>query len=170
MYPAGNVIRVTPTLSTDAYADNDILFLTTEIPGAVSDRGGVSNIVDISVHSKTVVELDMDIIFMEEQVDYGSINAYSSATDAVIRSSKFLGVVSFDGSQHVSGVGSGTDTTSSALFTYSNKLNAEPSGKTSFLLKASGNSTSVYFTAILRDQTPTYADGDLEFIFHIKYL
>ena len=81
MYPGGNVIRVTPTLSTDAYADNDILFLTTEIPNAVSNRGGVSNIVDISLHSKTIVELDMDIIFMEEQIDYGSINAYSSATE-----------------------------------------------------------------------------------------
>ena len=170
MFPGGNVIRVTPTLDTSAYADNDILFVTTEIPNAVSSRGGVSNIVDISVHSKTIVELDMDIIFMEEKVDYGSINAYSSATDTVIRSSKFLGLASFDGSQHISAVGSGTDTTSSGLHSYSNKNSAEPSATIDFLLKASGGSTSVYFTAILRDTTPTYADGDLEFIFHVKYL
>ena len=29
------VIRVTPTLSTDAYANGDVLFTTTEIPNAV---------------------------------------------------------------------------------------------------------------------------------------
>ena len=41
-YPGGTIVRVTPTLTTDAYSAGDALFLATKIPGAVSNRGGVS--------------------------------------------------------------------------------------------------------------------------------
>ena len=39
------VVRVTPTRSTTAYADGDVLFLTTEIPNAVLESGGCSKLV-----------------------------------------------------------------------------------------------------------------------------
>ena len=37
-----NIIRVSPTLSTDAYADNDVFFAATEIPAADRGDGGCS--------------------------------------------------------------------------------------------------------------------------------
>ena len=66
-YPGGNIIRVTPTLSTDAYAQNDVLTNATEIPNAVSSRGGVSKLINISILNQNTDDLDVDIVFMQLQ-------------------------------------------------------------------------------------------------------
>ena len=49
MYPGGNIIRITPTISATAYDAGDVLFLTTEIPNAVSNRGGVSKLISVTM-------------------------------------------------------------------------------------------------------------------------
>ena len=166
MYPGGNVIRVTPTLSEDAYGDNEVLFLTTEIPNAVSSRGGVSRLSSITIYSKIATLIDMDIVFMQVQKDLGTINAAVDITDANSTLAKFLGYVSLDGSN------SGISLVNSSLFTTAAGAEGTTQLDRSFplMLRAEEGSTSVYFAAILRDQTPTYTDGDLEFIFPIEYL
>ena len=52
MYPGGNIITITPTISGTAYDAGDVLFLTTEIPNAVSSRGGVSKLLSVTMVKK----------------------------------------------------------------------------------------------------------------------
>ena len=47
------IIRVTPTLSTDAYAQGDVLFVATEIPDAVIGLGGCPKLVGGYVFDKS---------------------------------------------------------------------------------------------------------------------
>ena len=56
-----SVIRVTPTLDTGAYADNDVFFNPTAIPNAVIGNGGCSKLLGISILN----EDDADIILAQ---------------------------------------------------------------------------------------------------------
>ena len=166
-YPGGNVIRVTPTLATAAIsADNVVFFNATEIPNAVSNRGETSKLVGITVLNEDDVAHDFDLVFMQVESDLGTINAAVDITDANSTLAKFLGYISLDGSA------SGISLVNSSLFTTAAGAEGTTQLDRSFplMLRAEEGSTSVYFGAILRDQTPTYTDGDLEFIFPIEYL
>ena len=159
------VIRVTPTLSTDAYADNDVLFDTIEIPNAVIGNGGCSKLISVSIVSQNTTLVDMDIVFMQESTNLGTINAAVDIADSDLEAAKMLGYVSLDGSN------SGISLVNSVLFTTAAGAEGTTQLDRSFpiLLQAEDDSTSVYFSAILRDQTPTYAADDLDFMFHIEY-
>ena len=159
------VIRVTPTLSTDAYANGDVLFTTTEIPNAVIGNGGCSKLISVSIVSQNTTLVDMDIVFMQESTNLGTINAAVDIADSDLEAAKMLGYVSLDGSN------SGISLVNSVLFTTAAGAEGTTQLDRSFpiLLQAEDDSTSVYFSAILRDQTPTYAADDLDFMFHIEY-
>ena len=58
------IVRVTPTISTTAYADGDVLFLTTEIPNAVLFPGGCSLLRGITIVDKDSNSINMDLVFM----------------------------------------------------------------------------------------------------------
>ena len=81
-HAGGTVIRVTPTLSTDAYGDSEVLFNPTEIPMALATRGGVSElhtmfVLDASDQQNT----DIRFIFTEKNTtDLGTINATGDFT------------------------------------------------------------------------------------------
>ena len=45
-------VTVTPTLSTDAYADNDVLFNPVKVPDAVPFNGG-SKLISVSIQGGT---------------------------------------------------------------------------------------------------------------------
>ena len=60
-----NIIRVTPTLDTSAYAQGDVLFTATAIPNAVKGDGGCSMLVAMYVLNQETTEIDIEFIFSE---------------------------------------------------------------------------------------------------------
>ena len=159
-----SVIRVTPTLDTSAYGDNEVLFNATEIPNAVLGNGGCSKLISVSIVSQNTTMVDMDIVFMQVTKNLGTINAAVDISDANLEAAKMLGYVSLDGSN------SGISLVNGILYTTAAGAEGTTQLDRSFpiLLQAESNSTSIYFSAILRDQTPTYAADDLDFVFHIE--
>ena len=159
-----SVIRVTPTLDTSAYGDNEVLFNATEIPNAVLGNGGCSKLISVSIVSQNTTMVDMDIVFMQVTKNLGTINAAVDISDANLEAAKMLGYVSLDGSN------SGISLVNSILYTTAAGAEGTTQLDRSFpiLLQAESNSTSIYFSAILRDQPPTYAADDLDFVFHIE--
>ena len=172
-YPGGTVVRVTPTLSEDAYAIGDVLFLATKIPGAVSNRGGVSYlqgmyILDSSDQSSG--DNDIRFIFQEKE---GTVVALSGLNEAADISSENLVANKVLGTAlHIAD----SATTSSRIV--NSRIHqvfpasgANESSTPNLMLKADGGSTDVYVWALLEgNTTPQYADDSLELIFHIKYL
>ena len=170
MYPGGNVIRVTPTLDAGtAYAANDVLFASTEIPNSVSSRGGVSKLLRVELYNHKDTTCDMDIIFTQNQADLGTVNSAVASgslwTEALVKSSKFLAAMVMDvGDTEIDLI---NGLTSSAQYAGSATINNLSNG---ILLQASGGSTSVYFSGVDRTGSIDFGADDLEFIFHIEYL
>ena len=160
------VIRVTPTLDTSAYANDDVFFNSTEIPSAVVGNGGSSKLVGVTILNEDDVAHDFDIIFMQKSTDLGTINeavgSNSKWTNALAKAAGVLGVVKIDWSA------SNTDMVNNQVFT---SASANLSGKSStlpILLQAESNSTSVFMAAVSRGGTPTVAADDYEIILHIE--
>ena len=169
MYPGGNIIRITPTVSATAYADNDVLFNATEIPNAVSSRGGVSRLVAISIHDQAAQGKDLDLIFMEESTNLisGGISPGSSGgvdlTDANLEAAKIIANINIDFTDGESDLVASRISTATAV-------NVENTSQLPILLKAAGGSTSVYVAGIAREATDLVAVDDIDLVFHIEYL
>ena len=172
MYPGGNIVRVTPTVVAGTTADNDVMFDATEIPNAVSNRGGVSKLIGITIIDKHNEQHDMDVILMQKQTNFGTADSISSITRANLEASKIIGILGIDFTDGLSvfALSSGN----AAIYTASSQLKGAQSTSTSILpllLQAEGGSTSVYFTAIANGADIDYnATDDLEFVFHIEYM
>ncbi len=161
-----SVIRVTPTLDTSAYADDDVFFNSTEIPSAVIGNGGSSKLIGITILNEDDVAHDIDIIFMQKSSDLGTINeavgSNSKWTNALAKQAGVLGVVTIDWSL------SNANMVNNLIFT---TANANPSAKSEglpILLQAEDDSTSVFMAAVSRGGTPTVAADDYEIILHIE--
>ena len=162
------VVRVTPTLSTDAYADNDVFFAATEIPNAVSSKGDCSKLTAITILNEDDVAHDIDLVFMQVQTNLGTINdavgAGSLWTNALAKAAKVLGVVKVDWSTN------SEDLIANLVYhTSSGNHGAAVTTGLPLLLQAESGSTSVYVAAVSRGGTPTCAADDYEFAFHIEY-
>ena len=68
-------IRVTPTVVAGETADNDVMFDATEIPNAVLRNGGCSKLSAITIIDKDSEQVDMDIIFMQVQTNFGTADS-----------------------------------------------------------------------------------------------
>ena len=160
------VIRVTPTLSTDAYADNDVFFNATAIPNAVIGNGGCSKLIGLSILNEDDVAHDFDIVFMQKSTDLGTINdavgSNSKWTNALAKAAGVLGVIKIDWSDNV------VDMINNLLFTA--KAGDQTGNGEGFpmLLQAEDDSSSVYMAAVSRGGTPTVAADDYEIILHIE--
>ena len=161
-----SVIRVTPTLDTSAYADDDVFFNSTEIPSAVIGNGGSSKLIGITILNEDDVAHDIDIIFMQKSSDLGTINeavgSNSKWPNALAKQAGVLGVVTIDWSL------SNANMVNNLIFT---TANANPSAKSEglpILLQAEDDSTSVFMAAVSRGGTPTVAADDYEIILHIE--
>ena len=163
-----SVIRVTPTLDTGAYSDDDVFFNSTEIPSAVIGNGGASKLIGLTILNEDDVAHDIDIVFMQKSTDLGTINdvvgSNSKWTNVLEKAAGVLGVVKVDWSL------SSIDFVNNLVFT---TANANPSAKSEglpILLQAEDNSTSVFMAAISRGGTPTVAADDYEIILHVEKL
>ena len=64
-YSPYKVVDVTPTLSTAAYVDGDILFNKVEIPQAVIGNGGTSELINVTVTSKRLPGQSLKLQFLQ---------------------------------------------------------------------------------------------------------
>ena len=155
------VIRVSPTLQAAATDDGDVAWNGTEIPNAVLRPGGCSRLTLMQIVNYSDTTCDFDIIFTQNAVTMGTVDAAISITDANLKTAKLLTAIQYiDAENQVDGVAwlTGTAIMGGAA-SYGNMANG-------VLLQASEDSTSVYFSGI--DRAGADID-DLEFIFHIEY-
>ena len=157
------IIRVTPTLSTDAYADGDVLFNSVAIPNAVLGNGGCSKLTGMFILNQNTTVIDGTFIFSENAMTLGTINATANISDADIEAGNITGKVHLDGSE------SGTGHLDNAKL-YNAAYNASVEHSVPQLLQAAAGSTSVYVACIITGGTPTLAADDIDLIFHIEYL
>ena len=159
------IIRVTPTLSTDAYAQGDVLFTATEIPNAVIGLGGCSKLVGAYIFDKNDSSSDITFVFTEGNTALGTINATANISDADLLANNICGITKIDNDQ----------ATTAAMIDNSKIMQMLPGSATGentqdlLLLQAANDSTSVYVQAMLTSSTtPTFADGDIQLILHIE--
>ena len=171
MYPGGNIIEVTPTLtigSPTAFAAADVLFNSVEIPNAVSSRGGVSRLVAITCYDQADQGVDFDLIFSKNSATFGTINdvvgSGSKWSNALAEAALICGVVRCDASD------GNTDLINNQLWTMSGATGNAANHHLPLMLQANAGSTSVFVAGVLRDGTPTFtAADDIDLILHIQY-
>ena len=164
-----NIIRVSPTLSTDAYADNDVFFAATEIPAAVRGDGGCSLLHAITILNEDDVAHDHDLVFMEVQKNLGTINSAVASgslwTNALAKAAGVCGITKIDWSTN------STDLVNNLVYhTSGGNHGAAVTTGLPLMLQATSGSASVYFAGVSRGGTPTTAADDYEYAFHIQYL
>ena len=170
---ARRVIRVTPTSTGVTYANNDILFDTTEIPLAVGKKGECSKLVSAMIISKSNSVFDAEIFFCQVNQSVGTVNAERNVSDADFATAKVTGSLTLDGSADDYNYGGGR------VFRFDNNLESAGStdgdhiAKARFpvLLQAAEGTTSTYCLAFLSgtDVTPDFSVGDIELVLGVEY-
>ena len=164
MYPGGNIIRVTPTLETDAYGDADVVFDPTEIPNAVSSMGGVSLLRNMYIIDKEKQSTDIQFSFFENSTSIGTVNSSANVSHDNYVAGNFIGMWMLDADQ-----GESVDL-SNLTINKACSLDGGPTDNAPMLIKAAEGSSSIYVTAHISTGTPTYAVDSLQLIFNVQYL
>ena len=167
-------IRVTPTITGDTYANNDILFDTTEIPGAVKYKGGCSKLISLTINSKSASLFDCALYFFQANQAIGTANDAWSLSDAEFGAAKNLGCLTIDSDNLQQNPGSGRVLTimqGYKAFTSATKTYPQ----LPLILQAESDSTSIYCAAKIQSEddpgntTPAFSVGDIELVFGIEY-
>ena len=164
-YSDYTIIRVQPTLDTNAYAQHDVLFTATEIPNAVRGEGGCSKLVGMFLLDQADNQDDIRFVFTEGNTALGTINATANISDANILANNIIGTMFLDSDQATTGATIDTSKVHQVFGAGGTGEQPPP-----ILLQAAAGSTSVYVQGLLvSNTTPTYANGDLQLILHIQY-
>ena len=160
------IIRVTPTLSTDAYAADDVLFTWIEIPNAVIEKGGCSQLIHMFLVDRADQgDIDINFFFTEKNTALGTINATANISAANLKTIGFCGYAKLDGGNATTS--DNIDNATIHKVMTSGGPNEALSPLT--LLQAENDSTSVYVHAVVKTGTPTFAADSLDLVFHIEY-
>ena len=160
------IIRVTPTLSTDAYAQGDVLFTATEIPNAVRGAGGCSLLMGAYVLDQADQNWDAYYVFSEGNTALGTINATADINNANMEALGLCGVTITDVTQASTIAAIDTNRISQMISLGGTGEGFQPLT----MLQAAAGSTSVYVQAVIREETPTFAAvDDIDLILHIQY-
>ena len=159
------IIRVTPTLSTDAYAGGDVAFTATEIPNAVREDGGCAKIINAYVMDQDRDTFDLDIIFTEKNTAIGTINATADISDANMEAIGLCGMCRFKTDvAFIGGIDQVRLLRWSEMVADSERTSAGP-----IFIQAETGSKSAYVSGIFSSGTPTFAAADdMDIILHIE--
>tara|TARA_R110000824_G_scaffold148841_2_gene318786 strand:- start:87 stop:590 length:504 start_codon:yes stop_codon:yes gene_type:complete len=157
------VIRVTPVLSTDAYAAGDVAFVAIEIPSAVIGLGGCSKIVNCFIMDQDRDTYDLNLVFSEGNTALGTINATADITDANMEAIGFCGMTLFASDAAANGH------IDQVRIMKQQSLSGASESVEPMLIQAAKDSTSVYVSGIISDGTPTFAAADdIDIILHLE--
>ena len=161
------IIRVVPTLDTNAYAQQDVLFSGVEIPNAVIGNGGCSNLINMFVVDRSdQSDVDIQFFFTEKNTSFGTQNATADISAANIKAIGVCGFAELDGNLDTSG--NSIDNVKIHRIVGTN-INDDNAAVPLTLLQAEDDSTSVYVHAIVKNSvTPTYSADSLDLVFHIE--
>lgn len=76
-----NVITVTPTLDTNPYAANDLLFDSTEVASAVRANGWCATLDSVTIIDKDDQGVAFTLVFANAATDFGTLNSAPDADD-----------------------------------------------------------------------------------------
>lgn len=144
---------VTPTLDTSAYADNDVLFNSVEIQNVLYAPGRAAELISISAHDLSDQAVDFDLIFTQNALTLGTINAAVSAADSAITAAGFLGHVSLTASANA------IDLINGHAYTWAGSP---------IMLEGATGSKSIHMSGVLRSGTPTFAAAGLVFAIGVR--
>ena len=77
-----NVITITPTLDTAAYAAGDVLFNPVEIVSAVRVNAGACTLLSVHILDKADQGENFELVFLDSNINLGTINAAIDISDA----------------------------------------------------------------------------------------
>ena len=158
-----DIIRVTPTVIAGTTEANDVMFNATEIPNAVLGDGGCSKLLAVTVTDQDNEAHDMDLVFMSVQTNLGTAGSAGSISDTDMLAADITSVLKLDWSEGATAIGSNVSIT-----TFSGQTDSSNFRQLPILLQANAGSTSVFFSAMAREEMAFAATDDLEFIFHIQ--
>ena len=158
-----DIIRVTPTVIAGTTEANDVMFNATEIPNAVLGNGGISKLIGVTVTDQDNEAHDMDLVFMSVQTNLGTAGSAGSISDTDMLAADITSVLKLDWSDGATAIGSNVSIT-----TFSGQTDSSNFKQLPILLQANAGSTSVFFSAMAREEMAFAATDDLEFIFHIQ--
>jgi|TARA_R110002073_G_scaffold60004_3_gene150830 hypothetical protein len=163
MYPGGNIIKVSPTISTDAYGTADLIFDKQEIKNVVPSRGGCSFLQNISLYVNPTGDIDIGILFFDNSTSIGANanEALTNIADGEFQAAGCIGSLNLDAGAGSVHMGNGR--------VYNSSRSSGSSGLP-ILLKAAEGETSIWFIAVTTSGTPTYAANGLDFTFNVQYL
>ena len=147
---SSDVVEVTLSLDTSAYASGDVLAATQEVTSFFRVAGGTAIIQGIQILDEDDQKQDLDILFMNAATDIGAENGAYAITDAEART--IIGWVDVAAADF-------TDFGDWAMAT----LKATDTGmKIPGLVEGSAASTSIWIGAICRSGTPTYTASGIK--------
>ena len=167
---ARRVIRVTPTITGVTYANNDILFDTTEVPLAVGKSGECSRLVSAMIISKSNSLFDIELFFCTVNQSVGTVNSARNVSDSDFATAKVLGRLTLDSSADNYNYGGGrVHNFDRQSETYETTDQWKP--RFPILLQSAAGSTSVYTFAFIAgtDVTPEFSVGDIELVLGVEY-
>lgn len=147
------ITGIAPVLDTSAYADNDVLFNSVEIPNAMFASGRCGELISISGHDLSDQAIAMDLIFSKSELTLGTVNSAVTAANAAITAAGFLGHVRIATTDYI-------DLVNGQGFT---KLLSP-----ALMIEAAAGSKSIWMAGVTRGGTPTYAAAGLVFNFGIR--
>lgn len=158
------IIRVTPTVTTDAYAVGDVLFTATEIPNAVRGNAGCSKLLNMYIIDEDKQTFDAQFYFTENNTALGTINETANIGDDAFKANQLNSIMYLDKDQ------AQTSSLDNQAVYQALSLWGSSEAPTSQLIQAASGSSSVYVQGIITSGTPQWGNaGNLELIFHIEY-
>ena len=166
MYPAGNLIKITPDdLNAVAYTAADVIFTKQELKNAVPSRGGVSLLGNVTMFVEgALTDDDLALLFFDNSTALGepAADPGSDITADEFRAASCIGMTTLDGGASAIAVGNG--------LLYSG-VHDQISGNMPLLLKAAEGQTSIWVACIQYAGTLDLTDTDsLTLSLGFKYL
>lgn len=145
---SGVVLDFTPTLDTNIYADNDVLFISTVLTGVSDTEAGVVELVSAICFDGDDQGTEVEVFFTTSSTTPGTINGALSAADTV-----------FD------------DIVGRAHFvTFNDLINSQQCTLTGQgqIMQCAAGSKDLYVFGVVRSGTPTYTAAAMKFKFGFR--
>lgn len=133
------VVEVIPVLDTNAYSDNDVLFVAIEVPSFFREKGGGALLHSVTVLDAADQNIGFELFFASATHTLGTLNAAITVSDA--DAAKITGNLLFTSADM-------SDTINSRLYCKRG---------VGLVLGAAADSTSLWLSGAVRGGTPTYA-------------
>ena len=165
MYPAGNLVKISPTVSGTAYTEGDIIFTKQEIKNAVPSRGGCSLLNTVTALVEGAISADdFTLLFFDNDTALGvdAASAQNTVTYADFQAASCIGLMEVVMQSQSFEVAAG----STRLW-----KNSDEDSRAGLFIKAAEGKTSIWVSMFQHDETLNLVDTDsLDLTFGFQYL